>query len=58
MDAIGGYIHMYIGCFPSYSMDLDSDEESRIENEELLPLKRQLAERAAAKQLDNYGYYL
>ena len=51
------YYHC-ISCFPSHSMDLDSDEESRIENEELLPLKRQLAERAAAKQLDNYGYYL
>ena len=34
------------------------DEESMMENEELLPLKRELAERAAAKQLDGYGYYL
>ena len=34
------------------------DEESRMENEELLPLKRELAERAGAKTLDSYGYYL
>ena len=29
-----------------------------MENEELLPLKRRLAEKAASKQLDSYGYYL
>jgi anaphase-promoting complex subunit 8 len=34
------------------------DEESKMENEELLPLKRELAEKAASKQLDSYGYYL
>jgi anaphase-promoting complex subunit 8 len=37
---------------------IGSDEASRMENEELLPLKRELAERAAASQLDSYGYYL
>jgi anaphase-promoting complex subunit 8 len=34
------------------------DEERRMENEELLSLKRELAERAGAKTLDSYGYYL
>lgn len=29
-----------------------------MENEELLPLKRELSEKAASKQLDSYGYYL
>ena len=34
------------------------DEECQMVNEELLPLKREMAEKAASKQLDSYGYYL
>ena len=44
-------------CPPPLS-PLGPDEESRMENEELLSLKRELAEKAASKQLDSYGYYL
>lgn len=34
------------------------DEKNQMENEELLPLKRELSEKADKKQLDSYGYYL